>query len=48
MKQAAKNIPDLVGYIAKSYDENPATAVYEMDSAERRTIDCRSGVQQGG
>ncbi|CAN0365574.1 unnamed protein product, partial [Scytosiphon promiscuus] len=45
--QHAKSISELVGFIAKCYDENPATAVYEMDSGERRTIDCRGGVQQG-
>ncbi|CAN0439236.1 unnamed protein product, partial [Scytosiphon promiscuus] len=47
MAQAAKSLPDLVGYIARCYDEIPATAVYEMDSGERRTIECTSGVQQG-
>ncbi|CAN0359962.1 unnamed protein product, partial [Scytosiphon promiscuus] len=46
MAQAAKGFPDLVGYIATCYDEIPATAVYEMDSGERRTIECTSGVQQ--
>ena len=47
MAQAAKSIPDLVGYIARCYDQKPAMAVYEMDSGERRTIECTSGVQQG-
>ncbi|CAN0326244.1 unnamed protein product [Scytosiphon promiscuus] len=47
MKQAAKSIPELVGCIAKCNDQNPATAVYEMDSGERPTIDYGSGVQQG-
>ncbi|CAN0303380.1 unnamed protein product, partial [Ectocarpus fasciculatus] len=47
MEQAAKSIPNLVGYIARCYDQIPASAVFEMDSGERRTIECRSGVQQG-
>lgn len=47
MKQAAKSIPNLVGYIARCYDQTPASAVYEMDSGGRRTIQYRSGVQQG-
>ncbi|CAB1109091.1 unnamed protein product [Ectocarpus sp. CCAP 1310/34] len=47
MAQAAKNVPDLVGYIARCYDEIPAKAIYTMDSGERRTIECKSGVQQG-
>ncbi|CAM9163260.1 unnamed protein product, partial [Ectocarpus sp. 12 AP-2014] len=47
MAQAAKSIPDLVGYIARCYDEITAKAVYEMDSGERRTLECRSRVQQG-
>eukprot|EP00903_Cladosiphon_okamuranus_P013938 g12964.t1 len=47
MAQAAKSTPDLVEYIARCYDEVPAKAVYEMDSGERRTIECKSGVQQG-
>lgn len=46
MAQAAKSTPDLVEYIARCYDEVPAKAVYEMDSGERRTIECKSGVQQ--
>lgn len=47
MAQAAKNTPDLVGYIARYYDEVPAKAMYEMDSGESRTIECTTGVQQG-
>ncbi|CAN0162995.1 unnamed protein product, partial [Scytosiphon promiscuus] len=47
MAQAAKSPPDLVGYIARCYDEISATAVSEMDSGQRRTIECTSGVQQG-
>ncbi|CAB1099205.1 unnamed protein product [Ectocarpus sp. CCAP 1310/34] len=47
MAQAAKSVPDLVGYIARCYDEIPAKAIYTMDSGERRTIECKSGVQQG-
>ena len=45
--QAAKSTSGLVGYIARCYDEIPAKAIYEMDSGERRTIECKSGVQQG-
>lgn len=47
MAQAAKSTPGLVGYIARCYDEVPAKAMYEMDSGERRAIECKSGVQQG-
>ena len=47
MAQAAKSTPGLVGYIVRCYDEIPAKAIYEMDSGERRTIECKSGVQQG-
>ena len=47
MAQAAKSLPNLVPYIARCYDEVPATAVYEMDSGERRKLQCTSGVQQG-
>lgn len=48
MKQAAKSILESVGYISTCYDEYPATAVDEMGSGERRTIECTSGLQQGG
>eukprot|EP00903_Cladosiphon_okamuranus_P018719 g17232.t1 len=48
MAQAAKSTPDLVGYIARCYDEVTAKAIFKMDSGERRTIECKSGVQQGG
>ena len=34
-------------YTARCYDEIPAKAIYEMDSGERRTIECKSGIQQG-
>lgn len=47
MGQAAKSIPHLVAYIARCYDEIPTKAVYEMDSEERRTLECRIRVQQG-
>lgn len=47
MAQAAQSTPGIVGYIARCYDEIPAKAFYEMDSGERRAIECRSGVQQG-
>lgn len=47
MAQAAKSILDLGGYIARCCDEILAKAVYEMDSGERRTLECRSKVQQG-
>ena len=47
MAQAAKSTPDLVEYVARCYDEIPAKAVFEMDSGERRTIECTTGVQQG-
>ncbi|CAN0368719.1 unnamed protein product, partial [Scytosiphon promiscuus] len=46
MAQAVKSLPDLVGYIARCKDKIPAKAVSEMDSGERRTIECTSGVQQ--
>ena len=47
MAQVTKSTPGLVGYIARCYDEIPAKAIYEMDSGERRVIECKSGVQQG-
>lgn len=47
MAQAAKSPPDLVGFISRCYDEIPARAMYEMDSGERRKIECTTGVQQG-
>ena len=47
MAQAAKSTPGLVGYIARCYDKIPAKAICEMDSGERRAIECKSGVQQG-
>ena len=47
MAQAAKSTPGLVRYIARCYDEKPAKAIYEMDSEERRAIECKSSVQQG-
>ncbi len=47
IREAARSVPELTGFIAKCYDGTPATAVYTMDSGERRTIECASGVQQG-
>ena len=47
MKEAAKSVPELAGFIAKYYDGIPVSAVYEMDSGKRRTTKCSTGVQQG-
>ena len=41
-------MPELAGFIITCYDGIPATAVYEMDSGERRTIECSTGDEQGG
>lgn len=43
MAQAAKSIPDLVGYDARCYDDIPAMAVYQVDSGERKTLQCTNG-----
>ena len=43
IKGAAKSVPDLAGFIAKCYDGIAATAVYEMDSGERNTLECYTG-----
>eukprot|EP00903_Cladosiphon_okamuranus_P005887 g5822.t1 len=40
-------IEDENGSASRCYDEVPAKAVFKMDSSERRTIECKSGVQQG-
>ena len=34
-------------FIAKGYGERPAPAFFQMDSGERRKIECSTGVQQG-
>ena len=49
VSEAAKSAPQvgLVGYIARCYEKIPAKAIYEMDSGEHRTIECKSGAQQG-
>ena len=47
MAQAAKSTPGFVGYIAGCYDEIPAKAIHEMDSGERRAIECKCGAQRG-
>ena len=40
-------MPALMPFIAKCCGERPAPVFFQMDSGERRNIECSSGVQQG-
>ena len=44
---ASTCVPALTPFVAKCYDERLAPVFFQMDSGERRRIDCSSGVQQG-
>ena len=47
LEEAATCVPALTPFVAKCYGERSATVFFQMDSGERRKIDCSSGVQQG-
>ena len=44
--EAATCVPALTPFVAKCYGERSTTVFFQMDSGERRKIDCSSGVQQ--
>ena len=44
---AATCVPAFTLFVAKSYGEMSAPVFFQMESGERRKIDCPSGVQQG-
>ena len=47
LAEAATCVPALTPFVAKCYGERLAPVFFQMDSGERRRIDCSSGVQQG-
>ena len=47
LAEAATCVPALTPFVAKCNGERSATVFFQMDSGERRKIDCSSGVQQG-
>ena len=47
LAEAATCVPALTPFIAKCYGERPAPVFFQMDSGERRKIECSSGVQRG-
>ncbi|CAM9791152.1 unnamed protein product, partial [Laminaria digitata] len=47
LTEAATCVPALTPFVAKCYGERSAPVFFQMDSEERRKIDCSSGVQQG-
>ena len=47
LEKAATCVPALIPFVAKCYGERSAPVFFQMDSGERREIDCSSGVQQG-
>ena len=46
LAEAATYVPVLTPFVAKCYGERSATVFSQMDSGERRKIDCSSGVKQ--
>lgn len=53
LAEAATSVPALTPLIEKkcysySYGERPAPVFFQIDSGERRNIECSSGVQQKG
>ena len=47
LAEAATCVPALTPFVAKCYGEMSAPEFFQMESGERRKIDCSSGVQQG-
>ena len=47
LTEAATCVPALTPLVAKCFGERSAPVFFQMDSGERRKIDCPSGVQQG-
>ena len=47
LTKAATCVPALTPFVVKCYGERSAPVFLQMDSGERRKIDCSSGVQQG-
>ena len=46
LAEASTCVPALTPFVAKCYGEMPAPVFFQMESGERRKIDCSSGVQQ--
>ena len=47
LAEAATCVPALTPFVAKCYGEMSALVFFQMESGERRKIDCSSGGQQG-
>ena len=47
LAEAATCVPALTPFVAKCYGEMSAPVFFQMESGERRKINCSSGVQQG-
>ena len=47
LAEAVTCVPALTPFVAKRYGKRSAPVFFQMDSGERRKIDCPSGVQQG-
>ena len=47
LAEKATCVPALTPFVAKCYGEMSAPVFLQMESGERREIDCSSGVQQG-
>ena len=47
LAEAATCVPALTPFVAKCYGKLSAPVFFQMESGERRKIDCSSGVQQG-
>ena len=47
LAEATTCVPALTPFVARCYGERSATVFFQMDSGERRKIDCSGGVQQG-
>ena len=47
LAEASTCVPALTPFVAKCYGEMSAPVFFQMESGERRKIDCSSGVQQG-
>ena len=46
LAEATTCVPALAPFVAKRYGERSAPVFFQMDSGERRKIDCSSGVQR--